>query len=224
MPSKSISNKEYVARLCGDNTVEAALMRAQENRTFEIELYWKKAAYFWAFIGAAFAGYIAVQSRDPVGATDLSVILACLGLVFSFAWYCVNRGSEKWQENWEKHVDMLEDYVTGPLYKTVLTRDEPREFRHRISSVLTGPAPLSVSKINQLISFYVFMVWVFLLWQALPPFDFGAAIHWPYVIIVSLSVAACVSFLIVGRSYPGGYWHQASIRTSRVRPRSVQEI
>ena len=40
-------------------------------------------------------------------------VLACVGLIFSLAWFLTNRGSKYWQENWENHVDMLEDGTTG---------------------------------------------------------------------------------------------------------------
>jgi hypothetical protein len=36
-----------------------ALDIALDTRKFEISLYWQRAAYFWALIAAAFAGYFA---------------------------------------------------------------------------------------------------------------------------------------------------------------------
>ena len=33
-------------------------------RKFEIDLYWKRAAYFWAFIAATFAGYFALLGSN----------------------------------------------------------------------------------------------------------------------------------------------------------------
>lgn len=47
------------------------------------------------------------------------LILISLGLIFSVAWTLAISGSKHWQENWEKHIDILEDYITGPLYKTI---------------------------------------------------------------------------------------------------------
>lgn len=46
------------------------------------------------------------------------LIFSALGLFFCFSWYLASRGSKHWQENWENHIDMLEDDITGPLYKT----------------------------------------------------------------------------------------------------------
>src|SRR5580765_6566080 len=68
-----------------------ALKYALEIRSFEIELYWKRATYFWAFIGATLAGYGAVQASSIGPKQDLAVALSCLGLVFSFGWFCVNK-------------------------------------------------------------------------------------------------------------------------------------
>jgi len=119
-----------------------ALDRAWKNRDFEISLYWKRATYFWGFIAAAFAGY-ALLSIDQ---WDLKIVLICLGLIFSFAWVLVNIGSKKWQQNWEKHIDMLEDDVSGPIYKTVLQY-----------------SGYSVSKINLLVSKFVLGIWVLML-------------------------------------------------------------
>ncbi len=94
----------------------AALDHARDNRQFEIELYWKRATYFWGLITATFAGYFAILSSGTaiVERDFLAFILACIGCVLTFAWFMVDKGSKQWQANWEAHVDMLEDKVTGP--------------------------------------------------------------------------------------------------------------
>ena len=40
--------------------LKAALDQALDIRKFEIELYWKRTAYFWTLITAAFAGYFVI--------------------------------------------------------------------------------------------------------------------------------------------------------------------
>lgn len=40
-----------------------------------------------------------------------------VGLVFTVAWYLVNRGSKYWQEDWENQVCLLDGEVTGPILK-----------------------------------------------------------------------------------------------------------
>jgi hypothetical protein len=69
--------------------------------------------------------------------------------VFSVGWYLVNRGSKAWQKNWEAHVDLLEDEVIGPLYKTTINR-----YKYELMDPVDA-FPFSVSKINQLLSLFV---------------------------------------------------------------------
>lgn len=132
-----------------DSKRQDALKEARGNRKFEIELYWKRAGYFWLFIAAAFGGYASLRDHQVIAFT-----IACSGFLFSLAWYFVNRGSKYWQGNWELHVDLLEDDVSGPIYKTVVQRSKCNfcEF--------DGPYPFSVSKINQLLSLFVTIVWL----------------------------------------------------------------
>lgn len=215
MTTEEITPEEY-ADAFKDKEAEA-LRQALDIRKFEIELYWKRATYFWTFIGATMAGFLAVQASSAQNKQDLAVILSCLGMVFSFAWVCVNRGSKFWQENWEKHVDVLEDKVTGPLYKIVMSRNTTRKLSEKAVHLVTGPSSISVSKVNQIISLYVFILWVCLLVYSLPAFDLEKPIDWFYVVLLSLSIASCVLFLWLGRSYGGGYFHTARLRKSRVK-------
>jgi hypothetical protein len=46
------------------------------------------------------------------------VALAALGLLTSAAGWLSAQGSKFWQENWERHIDMLEDEFEGKLHKT----------------------------------------------------------------------------------------------------------
>lgn len=155
-----ITWKEYYNGFHGGSPdapkVKMALQVAHEIRKFEIDLYWKRATYFWAFIGAALVGYFAALNalKDPT--SDVLFAINCLGFVFSVAWYFANRGSKYWQENWERHVDMLENQVTGPIYKTVVSRSM-FPFEDAV-----GPYPFSVSKLNTLLSLYVIFIWIFL--------------------------------------------------------------
>jgi lipopolysaccharide export LptBFGC system permease protein LptF len=150
-----IQRDKYLHSFPDDTAIsirKLALQEARENRRFEIELYWKRAGYFWVFISATFGGYAALQIHEII-----AFLLACLGFIFSLAWYFVNRGSKFWQENWELHVDLLENSFAGPIYKTVVQRSESTFWK------LNGPYPFSVSKINQLLSVFVIFFWCALL-------------------------------------------------------------
>src|ERR1700704_844080 len=144
---------------------EKALDNALDIRKFEIGLYWQRAAYFWALISVAFAGYFAILSAEHLDDKEyLAYIVSCIGFLFTWAWFLVNRGSKYWQENWENHVDMLEDEVMGPLYKTVLHRPEQTSF---LQKHIIGPKAISVSKINQWVSCSVLCIWVMLAYHSL---------------------------------------------------------
>jgi hypothetical protein len=114
-------------------------------------------------IAASFAGYFALQSVEPQRSGASIFIIACIGLVLSFAWYLVNLGSKYWQENWERHVDVLAAKTIGPLYRTTLTRQKwwpifkPKE-----------AFPFSVSRVNQAVSLIITVLWAGLAARAFP--------------------------------------------------------
>ena len=136
--------------------IETFYCQKTDNRKFEIELFWKRATYFWVFISLIFIGYFTVSSNKEFVYVDLfKVLISYTGIVFSTSWYLVNRGSKFWQKNWELHVDYLEDEVIGPLYKLMIDN------RNCVCQPLKD-YPFSVSRINILISLYVTLIWMFI--------------------------------------------------------------
>lgn len=186
------------------NKKEKALKYALDIRKFEIELYWKRATYFWAFIAATMTGYFATNSSNLINKGDYVFLLACVGLVFSLGWFYVNKGSKYWQENWENHVNMLEDNVIGPLYTVVLSRQEDKKIKDKIKRLLFGPAPFSVSKINQLISLFIVIIWCILLYKSLY-FKIGAPVNWYQVVILFITIIVCLALNFLCRSDKGKY-------------------
>ena len=216
MPNEQFSQDDYV-KAFSEKKRAKALNIALDIRKFEIELYWKRATYFWTFIAAALAAFGAIQASTVTNKTDLSVILSCLGIVFSFGWLAVNRGSKHWQENWENHVDMLEDKEVGPIYKVIITRPPPKGTKEWIQHSLTGPSQISASKINQIISLYVSVLWSGLLIYSLPQFSREADIHWGYTSIVGFTVITCFAFFFkIGATYRDGFKHNATKRTAHI--------
>lgn len=216
----NISESEYIKAFEDGDKRKEAFKYAVDTRKFEIELYWKRATYFWTFIAATLAGYATIQiSSTATHKADLSVMLCCLGVLFSFGWHCVNRGSKQWQENWENHVDMLEDDVVGPLFKTVLRRRPARNIKNRIMNTATDPWSISVSGVNQIISIYVVVLWLVLLIKSLCPLSLSAPINWEYVLLIGGTFVACIGFVTVGRTFSGSYDHQATRRESHIEPR-----
>jgi hypothetical protein len=184
----ALSQDEYRASLVNDpKKAEAAYEKAWDARKFEIELYWKRAAYFWAFIATTFVGYFALQNsanykaKDRLNHAEVYFVI-CIGFVLSCAWLFINRGSKAWQRHWEVHVDLLEDAFVGPLYKTV-----------------NANKTFSVSKINEIISFVFVCVWLllgvkFLIDQDLVNLNFGG-INWLIVGATVLAIGAVFAMM-----------------------------
>ncbi|WP_414147854.1 hypothetical protein ACMGGR_21710 [Erwinia sp. BNK-24-b] len=182
---------------------EKALACALEIRKFEIELYWKRATYFWTFIGASFVAFIALQSSSiPQGDSkqELTIMIVCLGSVFSFAWSCVNKGSKFWQQNWEKHVDMLEDDIVGPLYKVVANSHLSKNESYATELLLLKSRPYSVSKINQLISYFVFLIWLLILIRIVIDSNLVSNPNWYCISFIIFSFLTCLSICLVCKS------------------------
>ncbi len=126
--------------------VKASYEKAWQAKNFEIDNYWKRANYFWAFQVASFAGYFSVLgSKASIENPEVIFFIVCIGIITSLAWVFINNGSKTWQRHWEMHVDMLEDEITGPLYK-----------------IVTAPKTYSVSKINDIVSRFFATIWILL--------------------------------------------------------------
>ena len=184
--------------------LEAALEHALDIRKFEIELYWKRATYFWALIASTFAGYFVILGAEHlVDKKFLAFIVACVGFLFTFALFQVNRGSKQWQENWENHVDILEDKVIGPLHKTVLGRSPDDTL---FESHFTGPSNISVSKTNQIVNLFTLCIWFALACVTLDIPWYG---YYPssikHVAIFALTLIFCIIIHRNGRTHPGNH-------------------
>jgi hypothetical protein len=185
------TRRQYLEAFPSGEVRKEALKQALDIRKFEIDLYWKRATYFWAFIAAAFAAYFALQSS--IDALNVYIV-SCLGLLFSLAWYLVNRGSGAWQRNWEAHVDLLEDEIMGPLYKTLINRRTYRFFH------LAEPFSFSPSRINNLLSLLVTLTWLVLLARTLSRIGWAALHSGTVASMTILTVAAVVALFWRGYS------------------------
>jgi len=144
---RSVSEDEYIDTFVTKNS-EKSINKAYEiawsAKNFEIDNYWRRATYFWAFQVSSFAAYFGVfNSSFYATNTEILYCVICIGFVTALAWSLINKGSKAWQRNWENHVDMLEDAVTGPLYKTVSVQNT-----------------FSVSKVNEIVSLFITTIWV----------------------------------------------------------------
>jgi hypothetical protein len=185
------TREQYLKDFAGERQKEA-LKHALDIRKFEIDLYWKRAAYFWTFIAAAFAGYFVLQKEGDLASI---YVVTCLGFLFSLAWYCVNRGSSAWQRNWECHVDLLEDEIMGPLHKSVINR-RTYKLLH-----LIDPFPFSPSRINNILALTLVFVWaVFIVRTLLKARAFQAPYSGTIIATSVLTFVATAMILWKGQS------------------------
>ena len=148
--SISTSEKKEEEKEEEKEQIKKALEIALDTRKFEIELYWKRTAYFVLFIGAIFVGYYNVFSNSK--SHWVSLFIAALGFLLSLLWYMANRGSKFWQENWEGHIEELSTYLGTPIFGIIKSCKDP------IYKV-TGHYPFSVSKVNQIVSLIITISW-----------------------------------------------------------------
>ena len=177
-----------------------AFEKAHEIRKFEIELYWKRTTYFWAFIAFSFGAYIAVVSSESKKFTNrenYAFVITCIGFIFSLSWYLVNRASKHWQTNWEVIIDDLEDEFTGDLMKRHI-KNNNKWYE------LTLSYRYSVSRINQIVSLFITIVWVILMcfsgYQILSISTFSLSGNWMFLIFFIVTIAFFVILIKRGKS------------------------
>ncbi len=189
-----IINEEYIKCYKGKEEIQKAFEIALETRKFEIELYWKRTAYFALFIGAVFVGYYSIllpNETNNNGNSHLSLILAVLGYLLSLLWYMANRGSKYWQENWEAHIEELSTHLGIPIFGIIKSR------KHSIWN-LREEYPFSVSKVNQMVSLIITFGWLMMLLKEIEILNFlkitsDSIIYKVFVGILVITV----SFLII---------------------------
>ncbi len=164
--------------------IEAALKHAHEIRQFEIRLYWQRSLFFWGFIIAfltAFALLLNSLNDESARNSDSVIIIAIIllssiGFFTSFAWKYMETGSKTWQQNWEKHIDFLENTITGKLHKVNIGK--PLEF-------------FSVSRIHRTFISSMVLFWCFLFLLSI----YSAVVF--CVIDMMIAIVFCTIFFII---------------------------
>ncbi len=197
MNDEKISTDEAYLKKFSVNLRDKAFQVAIENRRFEIELYWKRATYFWTLIAAVFIGYFALQGNESKGSQFASFVISCIGLMFSLAWYLISRASAYWHANWDAHVHQLEDELVGPLQKAKIDNNA---FNLRD---ITSPYHFSGTKIHAVTSLYIIFVWSFLLIESVSVYS-GWTEPFTYFNMLSFGlITAVFVFILLKKSKPG---------------------
>ncbi len=154
---------------------------ALATRNFEIELFWKRALFFWGFIASSFIGYATLVRVD----SSLAIVIACFGFVSSFAWTLVNRGSKRWQENWEMIISKMDHEITDSLFEK---RGEKIDKTFWLSA-----RKFSVSKVTIALSDFTVLVWLFLMICHVIKL-FSTPIHMPLSCVTILTIFGTLVF------------------------------
>jgi hypothetical protein len=139
------------------SSIEKFLDKAYDIRKFEIEMYWKRATYFWGFIAVSYTLFVLLNTSkinvEKKELATLQLLVTSLGLIFSYGWYIVNRGSKFWTKNWHEIIDFLEGLIKRPFHRLKMSSENSllKVFSHY---------RFSVTDTNLIISFFNFLVWV----------------------------------------------------------------
>ena len=190
------------------NIISKSLARADRVREFEIELYWKRSLYMWGINAAFLAIFVNLISKSflsekPNGDAQifmryLSVLLSLMAFSISVLWGKLIEGAKFWQNNWERHVDLLEGLYGVNLYQVY-----PQN-----TSIQT--IPFSVTKINKRIVFIIKCFWLFsLVLTLIKLFGVGNVVQYslfyitgPLAILFCLAITQILSYKLK-MSQPG---------------------
>jgi hypothetical protein len=191
-----LSKQEYYDKI-GDpkqekEKLKSALASAMDIRKFEIDLYWKRSQYFWIFTSIVFGvyGYTWNLAKNEPKYAWIPFVVSATLLLVTVNWYMVIRGSKFWQDNWERHVDLLEDVVHGPLYKTVIISKPKSDCIFDFK-----PYPYSVSKLNQAMCLFFYYVSVGLFFRELALLAFHK-FNWDTNKLDQFSIGACLVIVL----------------------------
>ncbi len=124
---------------------------ASRAREFEIDLFWKRALFFWGFLAAAFVALVATDGKSP----RLAVVIASFGAVCAWTWTLGNRGSKFWYESWERKLQAAEHPITGVLFGQI---EKPKDEGWWLSA-----RRYSVSRLAIGLSDFTLIVWAVIL-------------------------------------------------------------
>jgi hypothetical protein len=153
-------------------------------RQFELQMFWQRSLFFWGFIAAAFIAFVDSHQNNSL----LALVVACFGVVCSFAWTLANRGSKFWQESWERKLHESERILIGHWFVVAAKPFNNRWYTERFS----------VTKLVIWLSDFTFIVWIGCtvyesqkILQATAAFDNGRSL------LVYASLSGCAVFSIL---------------------------
>lgn len=132
---------------------------ALDLRKYEIDKFWSRAGFFWAFVVAIAGAFgFTISEGSP---SAFSILLACIGFLVSLCWSLAARGSKRWQESWESYAGDLEKTLLDSKMLSVVHHNERNEsLNFKSPSWFFGPARFSVSRLAIAVADIVTLGWV----------------------------------------------------------------
>ena len=180
---------------------EKLLDRATHYRDFEIKASWERSKYFILFLGALFIAYYTMKQpfladsvmlmfymMHPISTVPhwMFVLITGLGTIISFIWYWVNRGSKMIYENWEHHIDFIEDECNlGKISGIHCYKGFKKDW--------FGLKPISPSKANIFVSWLISIVFLVLFLYEIGFYGY----LWDIIICFYKIHKCCIDFILL---------------------------
>lgn len=129
---KELQYRDYFTQEDMDKLREA-YNKAHDIRKFEIDLYWKRATYFWTLtaalitiFGLFLSNYLKPAPPPPTNENllvSLSIVSSIGFLLSIFSLMTITSG-KYWQKNWEFHITKLQFLFSGDLYQNNIPREK----------------------------------------------------------------------------------------------------
>lgn len=178
-----MSNKKEIEKITKKEEYQTSL----DTRKLEIQLFWQRSLFFWGFIATAFIAFSTLYENHK----GYALLVAGFGVICSLVWTLANRGSKRWQENWETKVSKLENELSSKLFSEIekLQEKKPKRYMAR---------KYSVSKLVIALSDFVFIIWLIIfIFSTLTYILSNIDIHYDIDITSLLPLGAGFFFIMV---------------------------
>lgn len=140
---------------------------AREERKDEINRFWQRFLFFWGFVALLTGANLSLQyNADAHQHYWIRATLLAFSSLISFIMYLSSRASKKWQETWEKRVEVLEAQMFAGVQMygaSHATKSAGHEGSNVIQREILGSGDWSVSKAAILIALMIFLFYSLLL-------------------------------------------------------------
>lgn len=140
-------------------------------RDFELSSFWQKSIFLFSLLTLCFTGYGALMLKtaeknvDWIYLHEYMLAISIVGIVLSYIWIAMSKGSKAWYEVYEKTIYQLETELFRKEndVEKYIEGHYVNNFKDTINEKLLNNfdgGPFSPSKINILIGNILFIIWI----------------------------------------------------------------